>query len=196
MSAPSYPELYFCLCKLCCCYPPAARPPSYKSCSAPTCRRLAGEHSLKFIWPQFKLMQVFFHKLCFVCVLNTSAICIDKKGFALFTPCLERRSQLTGPRGYVRESPAFKLSWRRGRDAQDGEAPSLQFTFPLIYLCDGCFPSFLQQLRAYAIEQTGAKYRKVLPHNLYKLCPLSSMSFTDKHRQTDRETQTKIHRHI
>ena len=136
MSAqPSYPELYFCLRALL--LPPSSIPPtrSYKSYSAPTTRRLTGVHSLKLIWPRFKLMKVSL-LLC-VCVLNTSAICQEKKDFALFTVCLERRSQLREAKRYVRAAPAFKLSWRRGRDAahkdhrrrDDGEDPSFRFTF-------------------------------------------------------------------
>ena len=144
MSAqPSYPELYFCLRALL--LPPSSIPPtrSYKSYSAPTTRRLTGVHSLKLIWPRFKLMKVSL-LLC-VCA---QYICYLSRDFALFTDCLERRSQLREAKRYVRAAPAFKLSWRRGRDAAhkdhrrcvDGEDPSFRFTF-----CRLLSSPFLQQ---------------------------------------------------
>ena len=147
--SPSYSVLpsYTSGSELCCCYPAQ----SYKSYSAPTCRRLTGLHSN---WPRYKLTQVLswitlFALLLFQCIY---LLFVRRGDFALFSRCLERRSLHSWKdRRYVRDVPAFKLSWRRGRDGEDHRgwqtSKSTSYSFPPHHICETCFPSYLQQFQ-------------------------------------------------
>ena len=148
----------------------------------PTSRRLTGVHFKSYVWPQIPSYESV--SLCKLCLLsfwgkmNTSAICQFERlcTFHLFA---ERGVQSGRDRGYVRarrqpssflgdEDETFTkiIEEMAGFQLYSFVSPNPQ---PPHICCRLSF-FFLRQ-PAYAIALTGAKYRKVLPHNLHKLCP-------------------------
>ena len=171
MSAPSYPALYFWLCKLCCCYPPSLVLDRTRAAQ----RRLAGA-SLGCIHknssgPDLNLCKIIFTNFV-LHVLNTPAICFDKKGFALFTRCLERRSQLKARERLRKRIPNLQafLETRTRRSRRSSTMARLQvykLLFPAHINVTAAFLPSYNSFELMQLDRRGAKYRKVLPHNLY-----------------------------
>ena len=147
-------QSYTSVCEFCCCYP--AR-------TSATQRRLPGA-SLGCTQTNLAPIQTyesFSSQTLFALFASNEYIwCLsDEKGFALFTHCWERRSHLRGPGRYVREAPTFKLSWRRGRDAEEDHPRGWRGSKSTIYSFPHMSAAFLLTtvLRAYVIGQTGGK---------------------------------------
>ena len=148
----------------------------------PTSRRLTGVHFKSYVWPQLPSYESV--SLCKLCLLsfwgkmNTSAICQFEKlcTFHLFA---ERGVQSGRDRGYVRarRQPSSFLGDEDETFTKIIEKMAsfqlYKFVSPLphphIYAVD--FPSSSYDRRLMQLHSQGAKYRKVLPHNLHKLCP-------------------------
>ena len=115
---------------------------------------LPAPHRVALKLARYKLTQVLswitlFALLLFQCIY---LLFVRRGDFALFSRCLERRSLHSWKdRRYVREVPAFKLSWRRGRDGEDHRgwqtSKSTSYSFPPHHICETCFPSYLQQFQ-------------------------------------------------
>ena len=168
MSAqPSYPELYFCLRALL--LPPSSIPPtrSYKSYSAPTTRRLTGVHSLKLIWPRFKLMKVSL-LLCvcaqYICYLSREERlctfhCLFGEAFSVersetlckSSPSLQAFLETRARRCSQRSSTSRR--WRRSKFS--------------IYFLSAAFLTSYNSVPASSLCNWTDKYRKVLPHILH-----------------------------
>ena len=165
----------------------------------PTSRRLTGVHFKSYVWPQ--ILSYESVSLCKLCLLffgpmNTSAICQFEKlcTFHLFA---ERGVQSGRDRGYVRarrQPSSFLGDENETYTKIIEEMASFQlynFVSPLPNP-PHMLSTFLLLLTTGGLcnctRRQGAKYRKVLPHNLHKLCP-SFKHFTFCHFASSRQVK-------